>query len=207
MALGAVRLVTMDQVEGIAIRLRSLMRQRHQGRLQLADHGTDHLIARRLLAAQFLRRVGHLAVDGRRRHPGLTERRPLDELPEGSRQLPLILVVPLLAGQSGQTFPAVAIDPAAGGAEDEPLFLGDLRQGDAIFQKGTDDLEPRERNRASPGRLLKEAGADSGSAGPCDMNGQDTIRDSPSSITRVTTSGAKRSARYRLSRTFDDARS
>jgi hypothetical protein len=119
------------------------MRQRHQSRLQLADHGADHLIARRLLA-QFPRGVDHLAVDGRRWHPGLTQRQPLDELPEGSRQLPLILVVPLLAGQASQAFPAVAIDPAACGAEDEPLILGDLRQRDAIYQEGTDDLEPRE---------------------------------------------------------------
>jgi len=68
-------------------------------------------------------------------------------LTEGSRQLPLILVVPLPAGQANQAFPAVAIDPAACGAEDEPLILGDLRQRDAIFQEGTDDLEPREGTR------------------------------------------------------------
>ena len=42
----------------------------------------------------------------------------------------------------------------------------------------------RARNRASSGRLLKEAGADSGSAGVCDMNEHDTIRDSPSSTTQ-----------------------
>ena len=148
----------MDQVEGFAIRLRSLMRQRHQGRLQLADHGTDHLVARRLVA-HLPRRVGHLAMDGRCRHPGLAQRHPLDELPEGSRQLPPILVVPLLTSQAGQSFAAVAIDPAAGGAEDEPLFLGDLRQRDAVFQEGTDNLEPRESTR--PG-LIGQAAQESG---------------------------------------------
>jgi hypothetical protein len=69
------------------------------------------------------------------------------------------LIVPLLTGQSGQPFPAVAIDPAAGGAEDEPVFPGDLRKRDAVFQEGTDDLEAREGARP---RLIGQAAQGSG---------------------------------------------
>jgi hypothetical protein len=123
------------------------MRQRHQGRFQLADLGMDDLVARRLLAQRFCR-LRHFAMDGRRRHPGLPQGHPLDKLLEGGRELPLVFIAPLLAGQSGQPFLAVAIDPAAGGAEDDTLFPGNLRQRDAVFQERADGLEPGESTRS-----------------------------------------------------------
>ncbi len=66
---------------------------------------------------------------------------------ESGRELPLIPIAPLLAGQSSQSFLAVAIDPTAGGAQDKTLFSGDLRQRDAVFQERADGLESRESTR------------------------------------------------------------
>ncbi len=86
-------------------------------------------------------------MDGRCWHSGLPKGHPLDKLLKGGRELPLVFIAPLFAGQSGQSFPAVAIDPAASGAEDDALFPGQLSQRDAIFQEGAYGLEPGESTR------------------------------------------------------------
>jgi hypothetical protein len=142
--IGCVGLGPINQVERRAVGLRPLVRQRHEGGFQLADHRKDYLVARWPLP-QLLCCLHRLAVDRRRRQPRLPQRQPFDHLLEVVGELSLALIRPFLASQSGQPVRAIGIDPAACGAEVDAMLIGHTSQWHTILQKRSEELKSCQR--------------------------------------------------------------
>ena len=130
----------MNELEAVAVGLRSLMSERHEGWVKLADEIVDQSIARWGFP-QLLGDLDCLAVNRGGRETGSLQGKPFDERPQRSRAPWATLVGPSLAHQAGESCAAIAAHPTLRGPKPDAALSGDRGEGNALFEVRTNDLK------------------------------------------------------------------